>query len=105
MQWLYIAGTFTLAPPGVVHAQQQQGIFSPTSTGIQSPVQILGEYCVFISLTVLCVSAFHCFCELGDLTGFVVYYNRHYHLYQEYSCLYISPKIFAVQASWDLYLC
>ena len=37
-------GAFTLAPPVVVHAQQQQGIFSPASTGIQSPVQILGKF-------------------------------------------------------------
>ena len=44
---LYV-GAFTLAPPGVVHAQQQQGIFSPTSTGIQSPVQILGKYCTCV---------------------------------------------------------
>lgn len=36
-------GTLTLAPPGVVHAQQQQGILSTTSTSIQSPVQILGH--------------------------------------------------------------
>ena len=41
----FCLGGLTLAPPGVVQAQQQQAIFSPTSTGIQSPVQILGKYC------------------------------------------------------------
>ena len=37
-------GALALAPPGVVHAQQQQGILSTTTTSIQSPVQILGEW-------------------------------------------------------------
>jgi hypothetical protein len=36
------AGPLNLAPPGILQAQQQ-GIFSPPSTGItHSPVQILG---------------------------------------------------------------
>ena len=42
MTGLIYLGPLNLAPPGILQAQQQ-GIFSPPSTGItRSPVQILG---------------------------------------------------------------
>ena len=47
------AGPLSLAPPGILQAQQQ-GIYSPPSTGItQSPVQILGMCMHCLSLSAI----------------------------------------------------